>query len=73
MGMMYFVISPFVFYSSGSKVLSNVSHLIKMITLIRGKIFSLSLTLMIFLESLWRVILFMKVGLLLKMRLFFFL
>jgi hypothetical protein len=55
---MSFVISPLVIFSSSRTVLSNVSHLITMITLIGGEIFSLSLTLMMFLEFLWREILY---------------
>jgi hypothetical protein len=62
MGMMSFVISLLLFFPSGKTILSNMSHLITMITLIRGEIFFLSLTLMIFMESLWRVRFFMEVG-----------
>jgi hypothetical protein len=62
MGMMHFVISLLVFFPYSKTILSNVSHLITIITLIRGEIFFLSLTLMIFLESPWRVRFFMEVG-----------
>jgi hypothetical protein len=82
--MMSFVISVLVFSPSGRTILSNVAHLITMITLIRAKVFFSSLTLLIFLESPWSVRFFMevgeslwgvrflmKVGLLLEMRPFF--
>jgi hypothetical protein len=62
MGMMSFVISLLLFFSSGRKILSNMSHLITMIILIRGEIFFSSLTLLIFLESSGRVRFFMEVG-----------
>jgi hypothetical protein len=62
MGMMSFVISLLLFFLSGRTILSNVSHLITMITLIRGEIVFFSLSLMISLESLWRVRFFMEVG-----------
>jgi hypothetical protein len=51
MGMMSFVISLLVLFSYGRKIISNVSHIITMITLIRGEIFFSSLTLLKFLES----------------------
>jgi hypothetical protein len=62
MGMMSFVISLLVLFPYGKTILSNVSHLITMITLIRGEIFLFSSTLMIFRESPWRVRFFMEVG-----------
>jgi hypothetical protein len=46
--MISFVISPLVFFPFGMTFISNVSHIITMTTLIRGHIFSFSLTLMIF-------------------------
>jgi len=62
MGMMSFVIFLLVFFPSGRKILSNVSHIITMIELIRGEIFFSSLTLMIFLESPWSVRFLMELG-----------
>jgi hypothetical protein len=62
MGMMSFVISLLIFFPYGKTILSSMSHLITMITLIRGEIVFSSLTLMIFLESPWGVRFFVEVG-----------
>jgi hypothetical protein len=55
MGMVSFVIYLLVFFSYGKKILSNVSHIITMIELIRGEIFFSSLTFLKLLESPWRM------------------
>jgi hypothetical protein len=60
--MIYFFIYLLELFLYGMTIHSNLSHIITMITLIKGKFFFFSLTLMIFLESPWRVRLFMEVG-----------